>query len=105
MRSRRKRTNKKIYKQDKRCLAWQHDDVRGTTRNSLKTFCLRSISGMPREGVRWGHCPGAWGHRGPDRPDHVNFFTILLSVRRYAMTVGSSQSQRNLKLQSTAEAR
>ena len=56
-------------------------------------------------GVRWGHCLGARGHRGPGRPDYVNFFTILLSVRRYAMTVDSSQSQRNLKLQSTAEAR
>ena len=43
--------------------------------------------------------------RGPGRPDYVNFFTILLSVRRYAMTVDSSQSQRNLKLQSTAETR
>ena len=43
--------------------------------------------------------------RGPGRPDYVNFFTILLSVRRYAMTVDSSQSQRNVKLQSTAEAR
>ena len=36
--------------------------------------------------------------RGPGRPDYVNFFTILLSVRRYAMTVDSSQSY--LKLQS-----
>ena len=43
--------------------------------------------------------------QGPGRPDYVNFFMILLSVRRYAMTVHSSQSQRNLKLQSTAEAR
>ena len=43
--------------------------------------------------------------RGSGRPDYVNFFTILSSVRRHAMTIVSSQSQRNLKLQSTAEAR